>query len=70
MPPILSRRMYTPYFEQEKVYPLFQNSYPLITRHIPHITGSVSINLKCVPYSETPNFDPDHTPYAKTKKER
>ena len=51
---------YAPYF---KNLPPIPELIPPITRHIPHITGSVSINLKCVPYSETPNFDPDHTPY-------
>ena len=50
------------------VYPLFRagESIPSISEHIPritpHITGSVSIKLKCVPFSKTPNFNTDHTP--------
>ena len=29
MPPILSRRKYASYFEQDKVYPLLEKVYPL-----------------------------------------
>ena len=46
--------MYTPYFSAHIVR---------FSEHIWPILRTVPLNLDCVPYSKTPNFDIDHTPY-------